>query len=55
MTSLIFCGNILDITIVDYIMEYHLFSDIQQTVRGYESMKMIMAILHKNDELQKID
>lgn len=55
MTSLIFCGNILDITIVDYIMEYHLFSDIQQTVRGYESMKMIMAILQKNDELQTID
>lgn len=55
MTSLIFCGNILDITILDYIMEYHLFSDIQQTVRGYESMKMIMAILQKNDELQTID
>ena len=55
MTSLFFCGNILDITIVDYIMEYHLFSDIQQTVRGYESMKMIMAILQKNDELQTID
>ena len=50
MTSLFFCGNILDIT-----MEYHLFSDIQQTVRGYESMKMIMAILQKNDELQTID
>ena len=55
MTRLIFCGNILDITILDYIMEYHLFSDIQQTVRGYESMKMIMAILQKNDELQTID
>ena len=55
MTSLIFCGNILDITILDYIMEYHLVSDIQQTVRGYESMKMIMAILQKNDELQTID
>ena len=55
MTSLFFCGNILDITILDYIMEYHLFSDIQQTVRGYESMKMIMAILQKNDELQTID
>ena len=55
MTSLIFCGNILDITILDSIMEYHLFSDIQQTVRGYESMKMIMAILQKNDELQTID
>ena len=55
MTSLIFCGNILDITILDYIMEYHLFSDIQKTVRGYESMKMIMAILQKNDELQTID
>ena len=55
MTSLIFCGNILDITILDYIMEYHLFSDIQQTVRGSESMKMIMAILQKNDELQTID
>ena len=55
MTSLIFCGDILDITILDYIMEYHLFSDIQQTVRGYESMKMIMAILQKNDELQTID
>ena len=55
MTSLIFCGNILDITILDDIMEYHLFSDIQQTVRGYESMKMIMAILQKNDELQTID
>ena len=50
MTSLFFCGNILDIT-----MEYHLYSDIQQTVRGYESMKMIMAILQKNDELQTID
>ena len=55
MTSLFFCGNILDITILDYIMEYHLFSDIQQIVRGYESMKMIMAILQKNDELQTID
>lgn len=55
MTSLFFCGNILDITILDYIMEYHLFSDIQQTVRGYESMKMIVAILQKNDELQTID
>ena len=55
MTSLIFCGNILDITILDYIMEYHLYSDIQQNTRGYESMKMIMAILQKNDELQTID
>lgn len=34
MTSLIFCGNILDITILDYIMEYHLFSDIQQNRQG---------------------
>lgn len=50
MTSLFFCGNILDIT-----MEYHLYSDIQQNTRGYESMKMIMAILQKNDELQTID
>ena len=50
MTSLFICGNILDIT-----MEYHLYSDIQQNTRGYESMKMIMAILQKNDELQTID
>ena len=50
MTSLFFCGNILDIT-----MDYHLYSDIQQNTRGYESMKMIMAILQKNDELQTID
>ena len=55
MTILNFCGNILDITILDSIMEFHFFSDIQQTVRGYESMKMIMAILQKNDELQTID